>query len=100
MGIWEEMVKIQESSERQEDILQDLVNQTNASSDAMELFMWGECFLRALEIGKPEGSEEVEMGLRNHRRELGSKERGKELEKNTEREPEVVLDGDIEMTLQ
>jgi len=38
MGIWEEMVMIWEFSERQEDILQDLVDQTKALSDAMELF--------------------------------------------------------------
>ena len=37
-GFQEEMAQIQESSERMEDILQDLVDQTKASSDMMELF--------------------------------------------------------------
>ena len=42
----EEMDRIWESSERMENILQELVNQTKASSDEMELFMQGEHFLR------------------------------------------------------
>jgi len=39
VGFWEEMAWIWESFERMEDILQDLVNQTKASLDMMELFM-------------------------------------------------------------
>ena len=70
VGIWEKMLKIQESSERQEDILQDLVNQTKASSDVMESFTWGEFFLRIEEMGKQKGPEEVESVLRRHRRRL------------------------------
>jgi len=52
-----------------------LVDQTKASSDFLELFMWGERFLQIWEMGKLEGSEEVEMVLRRHRRKLGSKEK-------------------------
>ena len=65
----EEMARIWESSKRTEGILQELVNQTKASSDVMELFMRGECFLRTQEMGKQEGSEEAESVLRRrHRR--------------------------------
>ena len=99
MGIWEEMVKIQESSERQEDILQDLVNQTKASLDAMELFMWGEHFLRVLEMEKLEGPGEVENVLWRQRRRLGTRSKEKELERNPERSPEMVPEADLEMIL-
>ena len=61
MGIQEELARSWELSERQEEILQDLVDQTKASSDAMELFTWGECFLRNWEMGKVEGLDEIEM---------------------------------------
>ena len=89
------MLRIQESSKRTEDILQGLVDQTKASSDTMEQFVWGEHFLRIQEIGKPEGQEEVESVLRRHQRSLGTGSRETELE----RELEVVLDADVEMTL-
>src|SRR5882724_2102526 len=60
----EEMARIWESSKRTEGILQELVDQTKASSDMMDLFLQSEHFLRTQErtqeIGKPEGSEEVE----------------------------------------
>jgi len=80
-GFHEEMVRIWESSERTEGILQELVEQTKASSDAMELFMWGEHFLRTWEMGKLEGSEEAESVLRrHHRRWTGSREKETELE--------------------
>jgi len=49
-----EMVRICESSERRENILQELVNQAKASLDTMELFMQGKHFLRTQEMGKPE----------------------------------------------
>src|SRR5882724_12548693 len=52
----EEMARIQEFSERTEKILQELVDQTKASSDTMELFMQGEHFVRTREMGKLEGS--------------------------------------------
>jgi len=51
----EEMARIWESSKRMENILQELVDRTKASLDAMELFMQGECFLKTWEMGKPEG---------------------------------------------
>ena len=49
-----------------EDILQELVNQTKASLDVMELFTCGEHFLRSQEMGKLEGQEEVESVQRRH----------------------------------
>jgi len=63
-GIWEELVRIWELSERMDDGLQDLVDQTKASSDAMEQFTQGECFIWIWEMGRLEGSEEVESVLR------------------------------------
>ena len=53
-GFRKEVARIWESSERMEGILQELVNQTKASSDVMELFVWGEQFLRTQEMGKLE----------------------------------------------
>jgi|SRR5882724_2250658 len=102
MGIREECAMIQESSERQEEILKDLVNQTNSSSDAMELFMQGEHFLRVWDMGNPEGPEEVENVLRRNRRRLGtgSKDRQKEPERQQEMILEAVPDADVDMTLQ
>ena len=90
-------MKIWEPSGRTEDILQDFVDQTKASLDTMELFTWGEYFLRTWEIGKLEGKEEVESVLRRHQRRTGSRE--KEPEKDLEVELEVVLEEDVEMTL-
>jgi len=91
-----------ELSEGQEELLQDLDNQTKASSDTMELFMQEEHFLRIWEMRNPAGPEEVENVLRRHRRRVGtgSKEKGKELGKNPEKELEVVPEADVEMTLQ
>jgi len=43
-GFCEEVARIQKSSKRTEGILQELVDQTKAFSDAMELFVWGEHF--------------------------------------------------------
>jgi len=51
----EEMARIWESSKRMENILQDLVDQTKASLDAMELFMRGEFFPKDLGDGKTGG---------------------------------------------
>jgi len=98
VGIREELVWIWELSERWEDILQNLVDQTKASIDTMELFSQGECFLRVGEMGKLEALEEVENVLRRHRRRLGTGSKEKEPEKDLERDPEVVPD--VEMTLQ
>ena len=92
------MVRIWESSERTEDILQDFVDQTKASSDAIKLFAWGECFLRTQEMGKLEGPEEVESVLRKHHSRWRTG--GREKEPEPEPEPEVVLEVDVEMTLQ
>ena len=50
MGFHKEVARIQESSKRTEGILQELVDQTKASSDVMELFVWGEQFLRTWEM--------------------------------------------------
>ena len=81
------MAGLQESSKRLEELLQELVNQTKASSDSMELFMQGEHFLMIHEMGKLEGPEEAEQVLRRHRRNLGtgSKGQGKGLGKNPEK---------------
>jgi len=93
----EEIVGIWESSERTENILQELVNQTKASSDMMELFMQGECFLRTWEMGKLEGSEEAESVLRRHHRKwTGSREKEMELEQ----EPEVAMERELGVALE
>jgi len=42
VGFRKEVARIQESSKRTEGILQELVDQTKASSDVMELFVWGD----------------------------------------------------------
>ena len=101
-GFQEEMARIWESSERMEDILQVLVDQTKASLDMMELFMWGKCFLRTWEMGKLEGLEEVECVLRKHHKRWGTVIREKEtaLEWEPEVVLEVVLEVDVEITLQ
>ena len=82
------------------------MSNTKVIADAMDLFMWGECFLRVWEVGRPEGPEENELVVRRHRM-MG---KGKESEKNPEVAPEVVPEGilevepeatcDVEMTLQ
>jgi len=83
-----------------EHIPQDLVNQTKASLDVMELFVQGEHFLRTWEMGKLEGQEEVESVLRRHHRRLGTGNREKEPELEWEQRSEVVPEADVEMTLQ
>ena len=50
--------------------------------------------------GKSEGLEEVEMVLRRHRRKLGTGSKEMEPERHLERGPEVVVEADVEMTLQ
>jgi len=79
-GFCEEMARIWESSERTEGILQELVDQTKSSSDALELFVQGEHFLRTWEMGKPEGLEEAESVLRRCHRRWGTGSREKEME--------------------
>ena len=100
MGIREELVQTWVLSERQEDVLQDLVDQTKASSNMLELFTQGECFLRICEMGKLEGQEEVESVLRRHRRRLGTGSREKELERDLEGDLGVVPEVYVDMTLQ
>ena len=104
MGIREELVWIWELSERWEELLQDLVNPTKASSNMMELFTWGEHLLRVQEMGKLEGLEEVENVLKRHRRRWGTRSEEKEPERNPERNlersPEVVPEADVELALQ
>ena len=101
VGIWKELVGIRGSSEQTEDLLEELADQVKGAMDSIELFTWGEHFLRVWEMGKPEGLEEVENFLRKHRRRLERKEaeKEKELGKKPEKEPEVVSEVDVEMTL-
>ena len=89
--------------------MEEMVSNTKVIVDVMDLFTWGKHFLRVQEMGKPEGLEESELVVRRHRRRMG-KGKGKELERNPEVAPEVVLEGvleiepeascDVEMTLQ
>ena len=82
---------------------------TKVIVDAMDLFTWGENFLRVREMRKLEGPEESELVVRRHRRRV-VKGKGKEPERNLEVVPEVVPEsvpevepeasGDVEMTLQ
>src|SRR5882724_9478827 len=46
-----EQARLRESMERQEDLLEELVANTKVIADAMDLFTWGECFLRVREMG-------------------------------------------------
>src|SRR5882724_7415024 len=103
-----EQVRLRESAERQEALMEEMVSNTKVITDVMDLFMWGEHFLRVREMGKLEGPEEAELVVRRHRKRMG-KGKGKEPERNPEVVPEVVLEGvpevvpeasmDVEMTL-
>ena len=104
-----EQVQLQESTEWKETLLEEMMSNTKVIVDAMDLFTWGEWFLRVQEMGKLEGTEEAELVVRRHRKRMG-KGKGKEPERNPEVVPEVVLEGvpevvpeasmDLEMTLQ
>src|SRR5882724_3982235 len=104
-----EQAQLRESAERQEALLEEMVSNTKVIVDAMDLFTWGEWFLRVQEMGKLEGTEEAELVVRRHRKRMG-KGKVKELERNPEVAPEVVPEGvpevepeascDVEMTLQ
>ena len=48
-----EQVLLRESAEWQEELLEELVSNTKVIVDAMDLFMWGERFLRVQEMGRP-----------------------------------------------
>jgi len=104
-----EQVQLLESAERQEALMEEMMSNTKVIIDAMDLFTWGEHFLRVWEMGKLEGPEEAELVVRRHRKRMG-KGKVKELERNPEVAPEVVPEGvpevepeascDVEMTLQ
>ena len=97
-----EQARLQESAEWQEELLEELVSNTKVIVDMMDLFMWGEHFLRVLEMVRPERPEETELVVRRHR----MMEKGKGPEKNLEVVSEGVLEKepeascDVEMTLQ
>ena len=59
-----EQVWLRESAEWQEELLEELVSNTKVIADAMDLFTWGEQFLRVREMGRPEGPEENELVVR------------------------------------
>ena len=104
-----EQVWLQESAEWQGALMEEMVSNTKVIVNAMDLFTWGEHFLRVREMGKLEGLEEAELVVRRHRKRMG-KGKGKEPERNLGVTPEVVLEGvpevepepscDVEMTLQ
>jgi len=71
-----------------EEFLEELADWTKGMAKSIELFTWGEHFLRVWEIWKLEGPEETGKMLRKHRRRLESVE--KKLEKSPDKEPEVV----------
>src|SRR5882724_4470306 len=89
-----EQGRIRESTERQEELLEELASNTKVIADAMDLFLRGERFMRVREMGRPEGPAESEMVVRRHRM-MGPEQ---ELEDVPEEEPEVLCD--VEMTLQ
>ena len=60
-----EQVHLQESVEWLEELLEELVSNTKVIADAMDLFTWGECFLRVREMGRPEGPED-ELVVKRH----------------------------------
>src|SRR5882724_11888146 len=89
-----EQGRIQESAERQEELLEELASNTKVITDAMDLLLPGEHFMRVWEMGRLEGLAETEMVVRRHRM-MGPE---KELEDVPEVEPEASCD--VEMTLQ
>src|SRR5882724_1015907 len=64
--VWEQGW-IQESTEHQEELLEELASNTKVIADAMDLFLRGERFMRVWEMGRPEGLAESEMVVRRHR---------------------------------
>jgi len=66
-------------------------HQTKALSASLELFTWGEHFLRVWEMGKLEGLEEMETVLRKHRRRLRTGSKENELERDPEGGLDVVV---------
>src|SRR5882724_8244211 len=90
----QEQGRIWASTERQEELLEELASNTKVIADAMDLFLRGERFMRVREMGRPEGPAESEMVVRRHRM-MGPE---KELEDVPVVGPEASYD--VEMTLQ
>ena len=63
----QEQGRIQVSTERQEELLEELASNTKVIVDAMDLFLRGERFMRVREMGRLEGPAESEMVVRRHR---------------------------------
>ena len=59
-----EQAQLWESAEQQEALLEEMVSNTKVMMDVMDLFTWGEHFLRVREMGKLEGPEETELVVR------------------------------------
>src|SRR5882724_9800246 len=59
-----EQAWLRESTERQEALMEEMVSNTKVIVDVIDLFTWGEWFLRVWEMGKPEGPEEAELVVR------------------------------------
>ena len=91
--VWEQSL-LWESAVQQEELLEDLVSNTKVIADAMDLFIWGERFLRVREMGRLEGPEGNEMVVRRHRM------MGEEKESEGVLEVELEASCDVEMTLQ
>ena len=89
-----EQGRIWESTERQEELQEELASNTKVIADAMDLFLRGEHFMRVWEMGRLEGPAELEMVVRRHRM-MGPE---KDPEDVPEEEPEASCD--VEMTLQ
>src|SRR5882672_8977997 len=90
------------SERRQEKLMQDLIDQVKSGADSLELFAWGDHFLRTREMGKLEGAE-VETELRPCRRKLIFEGKGKGKERDQGERPENNLEAEgqhVEMTLQ
>src|SRR5882724_6560354 len=82
-----EQVLLWESAEQQEELLEEMVSNTMVIADAMDLFTWGEHFLRVREMGRLERPEKSEMVVRRHRM-MGEEEP----EGVPEEEPEMSCD--------
>ena len=116
--IWSELEYLQFSSEQVKGWLEELADHSKLMADAGELLTCGKCYLRVQEMGKPDGTEEVEVTLKPRKSHLGINEleRGMAERQSPEVVPEVVPEGmaeiapeempevvpevDVEMTLQ
>ena len=93
-----EQARLWKSVEWQETLLEEMVSNTKVIVDVMDLFTWGEQFLRVQEMGKLEGLEVSELVVMRHRRRMG-KGKGKELERNLEMVPEGVPEVELEASV-